>query len=74
MEEIVVVVGMKKNYIRYMEVMLTSLLINNQECEVNFNILQNDFSVDVKEKLKERFKKYNNLKINFLAFSYSNIL
>ena len=56
MEEIVVVVGMKKNYIRYMEVMLTSLLINNQECEVNFNILQNDFSVDVKEKLKERFK------------------
>lgn len=69
MEEIVVVVGMKKNYIRYMEVMLTSLLINNQECEVNFNILQNDFSVDVKEKLKERFKKYNNLKINFLDVS-----
>lgn len=66
MEEIVVVVGIKKNYIKYMEVMLTSLLINNKNYKINFNILQDDFSNEIKENINKKFEKYRNLEINYL--------
>ena len=66
MEEIVVVVGIKKNYIKYMEVMLTSLLINNKNYKINFNILQDDFSNEIKENINKKFEKYINLEINYL--------
>ena len=66
MEGIVVVVGIKKNYIKYMEVMLTSLLINNKNYKINFNILQDDFSNEIKENINKKFEKYRNLEINYL--------
>ena len=87
MEEIVVVVGIKKNYIKYMEVMLTSLLINNKNYKINFNILQDDFSNEIKENINKKFeiykfrnklfiyKKYSIFRFsNIRAFSNSNIL
>ena len=71
MEEIVIVVGIKKNYIKYMEVMLTSLLINNKDYKINFNVLQDDFTIEMKESFNKKFKKYSNLEINYLDISSS---
>ena len=66
MKEINIVVGVNRNYIKPMSVMMISLLENNKKYKINFNIFQDDFLYEDKEKLLVRFKKYDNLYINYI--------
>ena len=56
-KEINVVVGVNRNYIKPMSIMLISLLENNKEWRINFNIFQDDFKEEDKEDLLKRFNK-----------------
>ena len=61
MREIIIVVAVNRNYIKPMSVMLTSVLRNNLEYKIVFNIFQDDFSEEDKEGVNNKFKKYSNL-------------
>jgi len=65
-KEINVVVGVNRNYIKPMSIMLISLLENNKEWRINFNIFQDDFKEEDKEDLLKRFNKYKNLNIHYI--------
>lgn len=66
MREINIVVGVNRNYIKPMSVMLISLLENNKEYKINFNIFQDDFNNEDKENILKRFNEYKNLDINYI--------
>lgn len=61
MKEINIVVGVNRNYIKPMSVMLTSLLENNKNIKINFNIIQDDFTKKDKNELLNKFNKYKDI-------------
>ena len=69
MREIIIVVAVNRNYIKPMSVMLTSVLRNNLEYKIVFNIFQDDFSEEDKEGVNNKFKKYSNLTLRYITIT-----